>query len=259
MAAGTPLPRLARLVAGARRLVVLTGAGISTESGIPDYRGGEEHWACYGADCFTYDAFVGSAEVRRRYWRAAREFFALARAAEPNRAHRALVELEREGVLDAVVTQNVDGLHRRAGHAPARLVEIHGTAEWIRCLGCRRRLPAVEVYAALGDGEAPACPDCGGILKPDVVMFNEWIPASVAAEAAARVDGADALLVVGSSLLVQPCASLATRAKDAGARVGIVNLSATPYDGEMDVIVRGKACDVLPRVLADVRRARIPA
>lgn len=245
--------RLTVRLADCRRLVVLTGAGISTESGIPDYRGGGAYWTRYDAGDFAYERFVASEAARRNYWRMAKEFFDVMRGAEPNAAHLALVELERSGILDCVLTQNVDGLHQRAGHRAGRVLEVHGTATQIRCLDCQGVIPARPVYEHLADGDVPYCARCRGILKPDVVLFGEPIPLPVAAAAAAVVEGCDFLLVIGSSLTVQPLASLPSQAKGAGAGLGIVNLSSTPYDAEMDVIVRGAAGQVLAWVAAALR------
>lgn len=241
--------RLSHLVSRARRVVVLTGAGVSTESGIPDYRGGGRYWARYDPEDLTYARFVASESARRNYWRMAREFFALMQHARPNAAHRALVELERKDVLQAVLTQNVDGLHQRAGHRADRVLEVHGAATRVRCLDCDVRIPAGQLYQTLGDGEIPYCERCRGILKPDVVLFGEPIAPVVAAAAIAQVARCDLMLVVGSSLFVQPFASLPARAKDGGARLAIVNLSSTPYDADMDLIVRGAAGEVLPRMV----------
>jgi NAD-dependent deacetylase len=232
--------------------VVLTGAGISTESGIPDYRGAGRNWARYDPEDLTYARFVASESARRNYWRMAREFFTLTQAVQPNAAHRALAELERKDVLQSVLTQNVDGLHQRAGHRADRVLEVHGTAARIRCLDCDMRIPAGQLYLTLGDGEVPYCVRCGGILKPDVVLFGEPIEPAVAAVAVAQVARCDLLLVVGSSLVVQPFASLPARAKDRGARLAIVNLSSTPHDADMDVIVRGAAGEVLPQMVANL-------
>lgn len=240
-------------MARARRVVVLSGAGVSTESGIPDYRGGGQYWARYDPGGFTYARFIASESSRRNYWRMAREFFALIERVEPNAAHRALAELERMGMVHAVLTQNVDGLHQRAGQSADRVLEVHGTARQIRCLDCDARSPAQRLYETLGDGEVPYCERCRGILKPDVVLFGEPIAPTVAARAAALVAGCDLLLVIGSSLTIQPVASLPTRVKDGGAAVAIINLSSTPYDSDMDVIVRGTASEVLPSVLSRLR------
>jgi NAD-dependent deacetylase len=186
----------------------------------------------------------------------AKEFFILMQEAQPNAAHRALVELEREGILDRVLTQNVDALHQRAGHGPDRVLEVHGTATRIRCIDCNARVPARPLYEALVEGEVPYCDQCRGILKPDVVLFGESIAPEVAAQAIALVARCDLFLVIGSSLTVQPFASLAARAKNRGAALGIVNLSSTPYDGDMDVVVRGSACEVLPWVVSRLNEER---
>jgi NAD-dependent deacetylase len=169
--------RAAALVAKARRIVVFTGAGISTESGIPDFRSPGGVWDRFDPTEFTYQKFVGSEESRRKYWSLSKLFYEPLVAANPNPAHDACVRLERWGRLDCVVTQNIDGLHQRAGLGPERVIELHGTALTVSCLSCRDRHARSEIQARVAAGdEAPRCGKCGGILKPDTVSFGQAMP-----------------------------------------------------------------------------------
>jgi NAD-dependent deacetylase len=220
------VPDLAALVRERRPCVVLTGAGISTESGIPDFRSPGGIWAEYDPmEYATIDAF------RRdpvKVWEFYAPRFELLTTAEPNSGHLALAELERGGLVAAVVTQNIDGLHQRAGSR--EVVEVHGSIRSASCLECRERVPLEEVRAALRAGPAPLCPRCGAVLKPDVVMFGELLPADAIDRAIELVRGAGLLLVVGSSLEVHPVAGLPDEAASAGVAVAILNRGPTPFD-----------------------------
>jgi NAD-dependent deacetylase len=237
---------LARLVRERQPCVVLTGAGVSTESGIPDFRSPDGIWAEYDPmEYATIDAF------RRdpvKVW----EFYALRfevlTTAEPNAGHLALAELERRGLVAAVVTQNVDGLHGRAGSRA--VVEVHGSIRSARCLECGERVPLEEVVAALEAAPAPLCPSCGSVLKPDVVMFGELLPAEAIDRAIELVRGAGLLLVVGSSLEVHPVAGLLDEAASSGVAVAILNRGPTPFDHLASVRIDEAAGETLAE-LAD--------
>jgi NAD-dependent deacetylase len=231
---------LATLLRERQPCVVLTGAGISTESGIPDFRSPSGIWSEYDPmEYATIDAF------RRdpvKVW----EFYllrlgALARA-EPNEGHRALAKLERRGVVQAVVTQNIDGLHQRAGSK--NVIEVHGSIRTASCLECGERVPLEPVT------EAPRCPRCGAILKPDVVMFGELLPLDAIDGAIELAQHAGLLLVVGSSLEVYPVAGLPQETVSAGGALAIVNRTATPFDGLASVRIEGGAGETLS-ALAD--------
>src|SRR5581483_3707141 len=201
------LERLAALLAGARRIVAFTGAVISTESGIPDFRSPGGVWDRNAP--IEFRDFLTSAEARRETWRRGLETYPVVAAAEPNAAHRALVELERRGQLTAVVTQNIDGLHVRAGHDPARVIELHGNAHGVACLSCEGWHPRPEIHARVLAGEAePACPRCDGILKPTTISFGQPMPRESLRRAEAAVRSCDLVLVVGSSLVVNPAAGI---------------------------------------------------
>jgi NAD-dependent deacetylase len=263
MAEGTApglLERAAALIAAGRPVVAFTGAGVSTESGIPDFRSPTGLWARHDPDDFSYPAFLRSEEGRRRYWAVGRELYASIRAARPNPAHVALAELERLGLLDCVITQNVDDLHQRGGVSPAKVLELHGNATRVRCLTCDGRVSRDEVQGRLLAGEdVPACRACGGVLKPLTVLFGEPMPARELALAGTRARESRTLLVVGSSLGVYPAAYLPRQARAAGARLVIVNLTPTPLDHEADVVIRGRAGEVLAALVDHVRRAAAPA
>jgi NAD-dependent deacetylase len=240
------LDRAAELLATTGRVVAFTGAGVSTESGIPDFRSPTGLWARYDPDDFSFPNFMRSEDARRRYWAVGRELYAAIRAAEPNPAHRAIAALDRMGLLDCVITQNVDDLHQRAGSSPAKVIELHGNATRVRCLACDRRCPRDEIQARLVAGEAvPACVACGGIIKPMTILFGEPMPAAAVDLAERRSRAAGCFLVVGSSLAVYPAAYMPTYAQEAGARLVVVNLTPTRLDHVADVVLTGPAGSIL--------------
>ena len=232
---------LAALVRERQPCVVLTGAGISTESGIPDFRSPSGIWAQYDPmEYATIDAF------RRdpvKVWEFYALRFELLATAEPNAGHLALAELERRGLVAAVVTQNIDGLHERAGSRD--VVEVHGSIRSASCLECGERVPLEEVVAALRNRPAPPCPGCGAVLKPDVVMFGELLPADGIERAIELVRRAGLLLVVGSSLEVHPVAGLPDEAVSAGVALAILNRGPTPFDHLASVRIDGAAGETL--------------
>ena len=246
--------RLAGLFARARAPVVFTGAGVSTESGIPDFRSPGGIWDRFDPDEFTYQNFVGSLEGRRRYWELGRATYPVIRAARPNPAHLALAQLDRMGRLDCCITQNIDNLHQEAGLPPEKVIELHGNATRARCLECGAAYTrdAVHEWLEAGDG-VPACPPCGGIIKPATVLFGEAMPAREMAEAERRARASDLFVVVGSSLVVYPAAYMPAHAKQAGAALVIVNLQPTPLDARADLVIRGRAGEVMQAVLDGVR------
>lgn len=241
--------QLAALIAGVRRIVAFTGAGISTESGIPDFRSPGGVWD--KNQPIQYADFLADAEARRETWRRGMQTYPVVAAAHPNAAHLALVELERRGQLTAVVTQNIDGLHLRAGHTPEVVIELHGNAHGVRCLGCDMHAPRALVHERVEAGESePACVDCGGILKPTTVSFGEPMPRGPLAAAERAVRAADLMLVVGSSLVVYPAAGLPLLAAQLGKRLVILNQTPTPLDDRATLLVRGKAAELLPPAVA---------
>lgn len=250
------IPRVADMIRKARRVVVFTGAGVSTESGIPDFRSPGGLWSRFDPEDFTIERFRANPQTRRKQWRFLIGGGVFAGAA-PNGAHAAIAELETLCRLECVITQNIDDLHQKAGSDPARVYELHGSMRWIRCLSCDQRTALEEIlgrYRAADD--PPACERCGGILKPDVVFFGEALPEKVLQEAMRHADRCDLLIVVGSSLVVYPAAGIPFAAQQAGAKLVIVNLSPTPADPIADVVINASAAAVLPRIVAEVKRGR---
>ncbi len=238
--------RLADLIRTQQPCVVLTGAGVSTESGIPDFRSPAGLWAEF--DPLDYASLASFRRDPVRIWAFYGRRFAYLAAAQPNDAHRALAALERLGVVEAVVTQNIDLLHERAG--TRRVLEVHGSIRRAVCLACGAAEPLGGVLAQLETAPAPLCPACGKVLKPDVVFFGELLPAGVLEEAAELARRARLLLVVGSSLEVHPVAGLPLETLRRGGALAIVNRDPTPLDEHADLRLRGSAGAVLAEVAA---------
>ena len=242
-----------RLISASARIVALTGAGISTESGIPDFRGPDGVWTKdpKAEQLSNIHAYMSSPDVRKRAWRARLD--SPAWQAEPNAGHRALAALERDGKLHALVTQNIDGLHQRAGNSAAAVIEVHGTMRDVMCMSCGWRGPMQPVLDRLRNGEDdPPCERCGGILKSATISFGQSLVPAIIERAVRVVQEADLLLAIGSSLQVYPAAGLVPLATEAGARVVIVNAGPTPFDQLADVVLREPIGRVLPSILIDV-------
>ena len=245
------LDEAAAAFARTRDIVALTGAGVSTESGLPDFRSPGGFWA--GVNPLEVASLTAFQTHPQAFYDFYRRRLSLLAEARPNPAHHALVELERFG-LQIVITQNVDGLHQAAGSR--RVVELHGNLREAVCLGCRRIEPIAVVAEALDRGELPACRVCGGRLKPNVVLFEELLPQAPYAEAEVACRRAGALLVAGSSLQVTPAAWLPGVAKAHGARVVIANDEETAMDGLADVVLRGRVGKMLPALVGAVAARR---
>lgn len=231
----------------ASNVVVLTGAGISTDSGIPDFRGPKGVWTRNpkAEKLATLQHYLAEPEVRRNAWMS--RIDSPAWAAEPNRGHFALVALERRRKLLALVTQNVDGLHQSAGNDPDKVIEVHGTMHWTRCWECGDRRPMGEALDRVRLGETdPPCLLCGGILKSDTISFGQALVPEVVDAAMSAAARADVMLAVGSTLSVYPAANVVPVARRAGARVVIVNAEPTEMDDIADVVLRGQIGEVLP-------------
>jgi NAD-dependent deacetylase len=245
--------RVADLIIKSRRIVIFTGAGISTESGIPDFRSPGGIWERFDPDDFTYQKFVSNPESRRKQWRMLREGL-LTDKAVPNLAHHAIAELDRLGKLNCVITQNIDNLHQKAGVPDDKVFELHGNMQWAVCLSCGRRYSFSELKIRLDKGEEiPDCEACRGMLKPDIVMFGEQLPGPVLNEASRRSLGSDLFIVIGSTLVVYPAAYMPIYAAEAGAKLVIINLSATPLDRNAAVLVRAKAGETMEKVAQKVK------
>jgi NAD-dependent deacetylase len=243
---GRAIEAVARELADADHAVALTGAGVSTASGIPDFRSEGGIWNRFDQRDFHYSRFKAEPAA---FWADRIEMHEAAFGGdiEPNAAHRALADLEQAGVLDAVITQNTDGLHAAAGSES--VVELHGTGTRVVCEGCGRRVDAASVHERVRDGERPPrCADCDGVLKPDVVLFGEELPVGALQTAQNHARDADVFLAVGSSLQVQPAASLPRVAARVGTLV-VVNLEETPVSAVADYDLRADVTDALPAVV----------
>jgi NAD-dependent deacetylase len=248
---GRQIDRVRAWIDASEHVVVLTGAGISTDSGIPDFRGPDGVWTRdpEAEKRATLQHYMADPQVRRRAWRDRLEHAAW--TAEPNAGHRAITELERRGKLDRVITQNVDGLQQAAGTDPARVIEVHGTVHDVVCMSCDERAPMQRALDRVRAGEAdPHCRTCGGILKSATISFGQkLVPTDIeAASSAAR--RADLLVAVGSTLAVYPVADVVPVARTSGARIVIVNGSETAMDHLADVVLRGSISELLPRLVA---------
>ncbi|MBW2241248.1 MAG: NAD-dependent deacetylase [Deltaproteobacteria bacterium] len=253
MAPEDPAAALAQIrswIDAAERIVVLTGAGISTDSGIPDFRGPKGVWTKDpdAEKMSNIQYYVADPEIRRRSWRA--KMAGAEQRREPNAGHRALTALDQRRKLHLLVTQNVDGLHHEAGSDPERIVEIHGTLREYACLDCDDRGPIDRVFERVRAGDDdPACKSCGGILKSATISFGQGLVTTDLQRADLAAQNCDLLLAVGSTLGVYPIAGIVPVAKQSGARIVIVNAEATEMDGLADALVRGSISEVLPRIL----------
>ena len=234
--------------------IVFTGAGISTESGIPDYRSQGGIWDKFRPVYF--DEFMSARDAREEYWRRWIELYQGITRAEPNAGHTSIARLHQLGLLESVITQNVDGLHQEAGLADEHVIELHGNTRRIRCMSCRAITSTAETVKRLQSGDgAPQCA-CGGYLKPDTISFGQAMPVNEVEKAAAFSKACDFFMVVGSTLLVQPAAHMPVYARQNNAFLAIVNLSETPCDNMCDVLIREKAGGVLERIVREVEKIR---
>jgi NAD-dependent deacetylase len=246
--------RIAELVVSSKRIVVFTGAGASTESGIADFRSPGGVWDKYNPEDFYFQRFLASEESREKYWQMSTEMYESLRNAKPNRVHIAIAELEKLDKLDCVITQNIDGLHHKAGNSREKVIELHGNALSVSCLSCSKKYDRDEVQDRMRKGvKVPRCDDCGGLLKPDTISFGQAMPVRETNEAYKRSFDSDLFIVVGSSLVVQPAASMPINAKQGGAKLVIINRDPTPHDGYADVVINGPAGEIMERVLAKVK------
>ncbi len=234
----------------ARRVVVLTGAGLSTASGIPDFRSPGGRWERYRP--VTLPEFLADEEARARYWRYKGETWEVIRAAQPNPAHHALADLARAGRIDLLVTQNVDGLHERSGFPPDRLVNIHGSDSAVECLACHRRAPRAVAQEAWEAGVAvPRC-DCGAPWKPATISFGQSLVQADLERAFAAAGACELFVAAGTSLVVGPINQMFAVARGAGARTAILTASETPYDAAADWRIGAPLADVLPVLRAAI-------
>ena len=232
------LREFAREIRGRRDIVFFTGAGISTESGVPDFRSPGGIWTRYQPVYFS--DFMTSEEARIRSWKMKKETHELYKNVKPNIAHYAIAEFEKRGRLLGVITQNIDGLHAIAGVSPEKIVELHGTDRQIACLKCGKTFDPDPIYETIvGDFRSPTCDECGGFLKSATVSFGQAMPAEEMSRAHELTEAAEIFIVVGSSLVVQPAASFPVIAKQSGALLAIINRDETPLDSVTDYNFRG--------------------
>ena len=231
--------------------IVFSGAGISTESGIPDYRSKGGIWDKFRPVYF--DEFMSSKNARIEYWRRKAELYHDLVQAKPNPAHISLVKLYEMGLLEAVITQNIDGLHQESGLPDEKVIELHGNTRRVRCMSCGNTISIHEAQKCIEAGDlAPEC-ECGGYMKSDTISFGQSMPADEVEKAIDLSRNCDFFLVVGSTLLVQPAALMPSYAKQGGAFLAIVNLSETPYDERCDVLIRGNAGETLLDIVNTIR------
>lgn len=252
-----PIDLVRGWIDGSRRLVALTGAGISTESGVPDFRGPQGVWTKNptAEKLSNIHSYMADPDVRRLAWKGRVDHPAW--HAEPNAGHRALVDLERRGKLHALVTQNIDGLHQRAGNSGDKVIEVHGTLHEVMCMNCGWQGPMGPVLDRVRAGEDdPPCGRCGGILKSATVSFGQALIPAVIERAMRAAEAADLLLAIGTSLQVYPVAGAVPLAKGSGARIVIVNAEPTPFDDLADAVFRLPIGEILPAL---GRAARYPA
>ena len=243
----TPFQTLADKIRGSERLVAFTGAGISTESGISDYRSKGGLWQRFQP--IYFDEFMASKEARIEYWRRKLEIFEQLDKAQPNLAHQALADLYASGNLAAVITQNIDGLHQAAGLPDDAVIELHGNTRRVKCMTCGCLVPLAETMDRIEKGDvAPEC-GCGGYLKPDTISFGQSLHQAELQRAFSLSQSCDLFLAIGSTLIVQPASLMPGYAKRAGAYLAIVNMSETPYDEDCDLLIRDQAGVVMDKVV----------
>ena len=246
----TLIDKGAELIGAARKILVFTGAGLSTESGIPDFRSPGGIWEKYDPADFYFQKFVSDENARVKYWQMSTEFYDTIKEAMPNRGHLAIKILEDRGKLLAVVTQNIDNLHHKAGNSPEKIIELHGTVISVSCLSCRKAYERDEIQNRLSSGiTVPYCDDCGGILKPDTISFGQAMPQEAMERSIRYAGQCDLCIVLGSSLVVYPAASVPIHAVRSGSRLMIINREPTPQDAEADLVIRMSVSDALEQML----------
>ncbi|MCX7816003.1 MAG: NAD-dependent deacylase [Syntrophales bacterium] len=249
------IEKVAGMILESEKIVVFTGAGVSTESGIPDFRSPGGIWSRFDPEDFTIYKFLYDPVARRKHWQFLRESGLFDDSVKPNAAHYAIAWLESIGKLTCVITQNIDNLHQKAGNNPQKVYELHGNMQWIKCLECYARFDLLDILKKYSHhDEVPYCPNCKGLLKPDVIFFGEELPSQTLREAREHASSCDLLIVIGSSLVVYPAAYIPLYAKMAGARLVIINLSPTPYDNEADIVICGPAGETMTKIVEEVKK-----
>jgi NAD-dependent deacetylase len=242
------------MIVQSKKVVVFTGAGFSTESSVPDFRGPQGIWSKFDPSELNLPNFLRSEEIREKYWQVHKMFWETVKIAEPNSGHYAVTELHNIGKLDCVITQNTDGLHQKSGTPDEKVLELHGTMHWVDCLDCHQRYPRERAHEKMLAGEkVPRCDKCHGILKPATVAYGQAMPERETREAEVRSAGCDLFLAAGSSLVVYPAAQMPIIAKRSGARLVIMNLTETPHDHYADIVIGEKTGEALSRIVARVK------
>jgi NAD-dependent deacetylase len=238
------------LIRESEKTLVFTGAGLSTESGIPDFRSPGGIWDRYDPSDFTFQKILSDEKAREKYWEMSSEFYQGMKDAVPNRAHLAIAELEGTGKLLAIVTQNVDRLHHKAGNSPDKIIEIHGTTFSVSCLSCKKAYDRDEIEERLRSGlKVPYCDDCSGILKPDTISFGQAMPEDKMAQSLAHARNCDLCIVLGSSLVVYPAASVPIQAVETGAKLMIINRDETPLDPHAALTIHDSVAKILGQIM----------
>ncbi len=251
LAPGTDTEKLAEWIRESKNVVVFSGAGISTESGVSDFRSPGGIWERFDPSELSYPNFISSPESRKKYWQLYREIWKESSAAQPNRAHLVVAELENKyEKIAAVITQNIDGLHQKAGNSPQKVYEFHGTMWEVKCLSCGKSYAWEDIFHQLEREGAPEpCEECGGLLKPATVSFGQSLPADVLREAQQQSQNCDLFISVGSSLVVYPAAYMPEVAKKSGARLVIINRDPTPLDSIADLVIQRQLGEAMSEVL----------
>jgi NAD-dependent deacetylase len=236
----------ADMINKAEKILVFSGAGLSTESGIPDFRSPGGLWSKYDPSDFYFDKIISDEKARVKYWQMSTETYQIIKEAVPNRAHLAIKVLEDMGKLIAIVTQNIDRLHHKAGNSPDKIIEIHGTVSSVSCLDCGKTYHRDDVEERLRSGvKVPYCDDCSGILKPDTISFGQAMPTDKMALAFTYAQECNLCIVLGSSLVVYPAASVPAHAVERGAALMIINRDETPLDSQADVVIHESVSSAL--------------
>jgi len=241
------------LIRESEKILVFTGAGLSTESGIPDFRSPGGIWDRYDPSDFDFHKIVSDERAREKYWQMSTEYYEVMRDAVPNQAHLFIKGLENAGKLLAIVTQNIDHLHHKAGNSPDKIIEIHGTAFSVSCLSCNKTYDRDEIEDRIKSGvTVPYCDDCSGILKPDTVSFGQAMPEDKMAESLRHARDCDLCIVLGSSLVVYPAASVPAHAVESRARLMIINRDETPLDRQAALVIHDSVAKTLGRIMERV-------
>ena len=240
----------AQMIKEAGKILIFTGAGLSTESGIPDFRSPGGIWDRYDPSDFYFHKIISDEKAREKYWKMSSEYWDVMKDAEPNKAHLAIKEIEDAGKLLAIVTQNIDRLHHKAGNSPDKIIELHGTGVTVSCLSCGRKYDREEIEKRIRSGvKVPYCDSCSGILKPDTISFGQALPQDKLSMAFKYASECDLCIVLGSSLVVYPAASIPSHAVQNGARLIIINKDNTPLDPDANLVIHDSVSKALGKMV----------